>query len=62
MVLPESQYEVMSSGSELEDDIVEVLGRVYKITRAGRVDITEKYCAAAGWNHPLSAFGKENFF
>ena len=62
IVLPPSHYIEMSLGNELEDDIVEVLGRVYKITRAGRIDITEEYCAAAGWYHPTYALTKEDFF
>ncbi len=49
VVLPESHYIVMSSDG-LDDDIIEVLGRIYKVTACGNIDITQEYCKIAGWH------------
>ena len=59
VVLPESDYIVMG-GDPLDGDIVEILGRVYKCTARGNIDITEEYCLVAGWYHPLLAIEKKD--
>lgn len=59
VVLPEAHY-MVSNGESPVDDIVEILGRIYKVTARGNIDITEEYCAAAGWHHPLMAIQYED--
>lgn len=58
VVLPPSQYIVMSMGSEMPDDIVEILGRIYKVTARGNIDITLQYRVAADWHEETMAIEK----
>jgi hypothetical protein len=59
VVFPESHY-IVTGSDPLDDDIVEILGRVYKRIAGVNIDITSEYCLAAGWYHPLTAIEKKD--
>jgi hypothetical protein len=52
IVLPE-EHQVEIAGMPCVDDVVELRGKVYRVTNSTRVDewhdITDEFCEVAGW-------------